>query len=161
MSLRARLLAAFTYSLLVVVVALEVPLANNLAQRVDAEVEAEAASQAQILAAAASRRLDQLSYLDRLADRSAQQIGGRVVIVDSQGRLRADSAGAGSIGAVYATDQRPELIQALDRQVSQGQRHSDSLDEDLLVTAVPVLDGDRVEGAVRVTQAVGAVNSEV
>ena len=47
MSLRARLLAAFAYALLVVIVALEVPLANNLAQRVDAEVEAEAASLAE------------------------------------------------------------------------------------------------------------------
>jgi len=161
MSLRARLLAAFAYSLLVVIVALEVPLANNLAQRVDAEVEAEAGGQAQIVAAAASRRLDQRSYLERLADRSAQQIGGRVVIVDARGRLRADSAGAASVGDVYATPGRPELIQALARQISQGQRHSESLDEELLVTAVPILDGDRIEGAVRVTQAVGAVNSEV
>ena len=45
MSLRARLLAAFAYTLLVVLVALELPLANNLADRIDAEVRGEAAEQ--------------------------------------------------------------------------------------------------------------------
>ena len=37
MSLRARLLAAFAYTLLIVIVALEVPLAANLSDRVNAE----------------------------------------------------------------------------------------------------------------------------
>ena len=43
MSLRLQLLAAFAYVLLLIIVALEVPLALNLARRIDAEVKNEAA----------------------------------------------------------------------------------------------------------------------
>ena len=51
MSLRARLLAAFAYVLVLVIVALEVPLALNLSRRVDAEIKSEAQGQAALLAA--------------------------------------------------------------------------------------------------------------
>ena len=57
-SLRLRLLAAFAYVLVLVLVALVVPLALNLSRRVDAEVKAEAAGQAQLVAASAAARLD-------------------------------------------------------------------------------------------------------
>jgi hypothetical protein len=46
MSLRLRLLAAFAYVLLLIIVAFEVPLALNLARRVKAEVKNDASSQA-------------------------------------------------------------------------------------------------------------------
>ena len=59
MSLRARLLAAFAYVLVLVIVALLVPLALNLSRRVDAEIRSEAQGQAQLLAAFASGRLDE------------------------------------------------------------------------------------------------------
>ena len=161
MSLRARLLAAFAYSLLVVIVALEVPLANNLADRIDAEVRGEAAEEASVLAAASSGRLDQAAYLDRLARSSADQVSGRVVIVDASGRLLADSTGAAAVGRLYATAERPELTEALDGHLAQEERFSETLDEDLLATAVPILEGQRTAGALRVTQAVGAVNDEI
>ena len=51
MSLRTRLLAAFAYVLVLVIVALEVPLALNLSRRVDAEIKSEAQGQAALLAA--------------------------------------------------------------------------------------------------------------
>jgi two-component system, OmpR family, sensor kinase len=44
---------------------------------------------------------------------------------------------------------------------AQGTRHSDTLGEDLLYSAVPVTDAGRVAGAVRVTQSVGAVHDRV
>ena len=59
MSLRARLVVAFAYVLVLVIVALEVPLALNLSKRVDAEIKSEARSQAQLVAAGASGRLDE------------------------------------------------------------------------------------------------------
>ena len=55
---------------------------------------------------------------------------------------------------------RPEIAEALQGRTSQGTRRSDSLDEDLLYTAVPILSGGRRAGAVRVTQSVDAVQSE-
>ena len=50
MSLRARLVLAFTYVLVLVIVALEVPLAINLSNRVDAEIKSEAHSATELLA---------------------------------------------------------------------------------------------------------------
>ena len=66
MSLRTRLLAAFAYVLVLVIVALEVPLALNLSRRVDAEIRSEAQGQAQLLSASVSGRLDDSEELDEL-----------------------------------------------------------------------------------------------
>jgi signal transduction histidine kinase len=156
-SLRARLLAAFAYVLVLVIVALLVPLALNLSRRVDAEIKSEAQGQAQLLGSLVAERLTDRAQLERVADRSARDLGGRVIVVDRRGRLLADSDGP-SRGS-YAS--RPEIAKALDGRPSQGERHSDTLGEDLLFTAVPVVDQGRTVGAVRVTQRVDAVNKEV
>ena len=137
MSLRARLLLAFAYVLVVVIVALEVPLALNLGRRVDAEIKSEAQGQAQLLAASASGRLGRPEELDALARRSARDLGGRVIVVDEAGTLLADSEGLPA-GEEVSYASRPEVARALAGRPSQGTRHSDSLDEDLLFTSVPV-----------------------
>ena len=160
MSLRARLLLAFAYVLVVVIVALEVPLALNLGRRVDAEIKSEAQGQAQLLAASASGRLGRPEELDALARRSARDLGGRVIVVDEAGTLLADSEGLPA-GEEVSYASRPEVARALAGRPSQGTRHSDSLDEDLLFTSVPVFVEGRRAGAVRVTQGVDAVRSEV
>ena len=159
MSLRARLLTAFAYVLVLVIVALLVPLALNLSRRVDAEIRSEARGQAQLVAASASGRLDERGELQRLARDSAKDLHGRVIVVGERGRLLVDSESAVPAGTSYAS--RPEIATALRGEATQGERHSDSLDEDLLFTAVPVVSEGRREGAVRVTQSVDAVNGEV
>lgn len=159
MSVRGLQLAAVAYVLILVLVALEVPLALNLSKRVDAEVKAEAASQAQLVAASSANRLDRAAELGELARRSAGAVGGRVIVVDTTGRLLADSAGSQLASTSYAD--RPEIAEALRGAVAQGKRFSSSLNEELLVTAVPILEGDRRAGAVRVTQSVDEVRSEV
>ena len=53
-SLRLLLLAAFAYVLLLAILALEVPLALNVSDRINAEVKAQAASEAQLVAASSS-----------------------------------------------------------------------------------------------------------
>jgi two-component system, OmpR family, sensor kinase len=157
-SLRARLVVAFTYVLVLVVVALEVPLALNLSKRVDAEIRSEARSQAELVATGAAGRLDSRRELARLVEQSGETLGGRVLVVDARGRVLADSEAESTIGARYGT--RPEIRTALSGRSTQGERHSDSLDQDLLFTAVPVASGDRTVGAVRVTESVDAVNDE-
>jgi HAMP domain-containing protein len=159
MSLRTRLLVAFAYVLAIVIVALEVPLALNLSRRVSAEVKSESQGQAQLLAASISGRLDDPRALRSLVSRAAGDLGGRVLVVDVRGRLVVDSAGSGLGTRSYAS--RPEIGRALAGRTEQGIRHSNSLDEDLLVTAVPVVHEGRREGAVRVTQSVAAVQSEI
>jgi methyl-accepting chemotaxis protein len=157
MSLRLRLLAAFAYVLVLVLVALEIPLALSLSSRVDAEVRAQAAAQAQVVAAAASARIDRPAELRRVVRNAARELGARVLVVDLRGRLLVDSGGVE--GVSYRS--RPEIQEALAGRTAQGTRHSDTLGEDLLFTAVPVLDeGERV-GAVRVTQSVEAVGDRV
>jgi len=83
---------------------------------------------------------------------------GRVLVVDSAGVVLADSAGPGTVGQSYAN--RPEIRAALTGRSTQGERHSDDLDADLLFTTAPVALGSRTIGAVRITESVDAVNDE-
>jgi signal transduction histidine kinase len=81
-----------------------------------------------------------------------------VIVVDSRGRVLADSEGPGTSGADYST--RPEIRTALSGRDIQGERHSDSLDADILFTAEPIASHGRTVGAVRVTESVDAVHDE-
>jgi signal transduction histidine kinase len=153
--LRTRLLLALAYVLLLAIVALEVPLAINLRDRVDAEVRSQALSQAEVAAATASGQLGQPAELRRIVGTIARSARGRVIITDARGRLVADSDGPAQLGGAYGT--RPEIAAALRGRRFQAQRRSDTLDEDILATAVPVLAAGRPQGAVRITQSVEAV----
>jgi two-component system, OmpR family, sensor kinase len=156
MSLRTRLLAAFAYVLVLVIVALEVPLILNVSRRVDAEVKGQAAAQAQLVAASASGRMGDARELRNLAREAADDLGGRVIVVDESGQLVADSAG---LTGFYGD--RPEIRTALEGRISQGRRFSETLGESLLYTAVPVVEDVDPVGAVRVTQNVEAIDRRV
>ena len=142
--------------LVLAIVALEVPLAINLRDRVDAEVKSQARSQAEFLAATVdtSRRGD-LRDVVKLA---AGRLRGRVIVVGANGRLLADSAGEARLGVDYRS--RPEVAAALRGDVVQDQRRSDTLDQTILATAVPIVrhSAPQPVGAVRVTQSVDAVS---
>jgi two-component system, OmpR family, sensor kinase len=157
MSLRLLLLAAFAYVLLLAILALEVPLALNVSDRINAEVKAQAASEAQLVAASSSGR--EGAALNRIVRTAARQLGGRVIVVDEQGRLVADSAGPGLVGESYAD--RPEIEQALaTSRTAQGRRQSDTLDQEVLYTAAPIVDAGDL-GAVRITQSVEPIDERV
>jgi signal transduction histidine kinase len=156
-SLRLRLLAAFAYGFLLILLALEVPLALNLKRRVAAEVRNDAASQAHIVAAQASGSMNKPVQLQGVARRAASELGARVIVVNPAGRVRADSAN----GSARSYASRPEIKNALAGTTAQGTRHSQTLGEDLLFTAVPVTNKGKTVGAVRVTQSVAAVNDRV
>jgi signal transduction histidine kinase len=160
MSLRATLLLALAYVLLLALIALGVPLAVSLRDRVDSEVRGQARSQADVVAASASELLEpgRRSGLKRLVRISADSVRGRVIVVDGRGRLLADSAGAPA-GRSYAS--RPEIRAALRGRGEQITRNSSTLGTELLATAVPVLEHGQTDGAVRITQSVGAVNRAV
>jgi two-component system, OmpR family, sensor kinase len=155
MSLRLRLLAAFAYVLVLVLVALELPLALSLSSRVDNEVRTQAASQAQVVAAAASARLADPDELADVVEKAGADLGARVIVVGGRGRVLADSAGTARRNESYAD--RPEIAAALRGGFSQGTRTSETLGQDLLYTAVPIFDRGRTVGAVRVTQSNAAV----
>ncbi len=142
--------------LVLAIVALEVPLAQTFSDRVSSEIRAQALGQAGIVAGEAADLLaaDQRAALAKLAGSLARSTRGRVIVVDARGRLLVDSAGSRELGDDYST--RPEIVRALGGQQFVGERDSQTLDERLLVTAVPVLEQRVVAGAVRVTQSVAA-----
>jgi two-component system, OmpR family, sensor kinase len=160
MSLRTQLLGAFAYVLLLIIVALEVPLALNLARRINAEVKNEAATQAFLVAANASGGMEP-RRLAQVVRRAGADLGARVIVVGPRPRARllADSTASTVRPLSYAS--RPEIQVAMANGRAQGERHSDTLGQDLLYTAVPVTNNGKVVGAVRVTQSLEAVHSKI
>jgi len=149
--------------MLVVLIALGVPLAVNLQQRARLELETEALIQAQgIASAVGSENLlpKRGDVLASIVEQSAPQVGGRVIVVDPDGILVADSQSSQSLGTLYATDGRPEIGQALAGIAESITRHSDELGTDLLATAVPIKDEGRIVGAVRITKPMSEVISQ-
>jgi two-component system, OmpR family, sensor kinase len=154
LSLRARLLLALAYVLVLAIGALMVPLVRSVRDRVSAEVKTQALVQAD--AAAAFAASGNASGLPALARSAAGTTRGRVVIVGRDGRVRADSASP-AVGDDFTN--RPEIAAALRGDVFQEDRRSDTLDQRILATAVPIRGG--AGGAVRVTQSVAAVDRAV
>jgi signal transduction histidine kinase len=156
------LLLALAYVLLLAIVALEVPLALNIRQRVNDEVRSQARAQTDVLAATASDLLGpaRRGELRRVVAEASASVRGRMLVVDAHGRLVADSAGTQLLGNAYGG--RPEIAAALRGRASQRIRHSDTLGEEVLATAVPIRRGTRPPmGVVRVTQSVAAVNRAI
>ncbi len=146
--------------LLLALIAFGVPLALSLRDRVDSEVKSQARSQADVVATTASEFISppQLGPLQRIVETSAETVRGRVIVVDQQGRLLADSAGTEE-GRSYAS--RPEVRAALHGHGEQITRSSETLGTEILATSVPVFEHARPHGAVRITQSVDAVNRAV
>jgi signal transduction histidine kinase len=155
------LLAALAYVLLLAIVAFGVPLGLNLSARVNAEVRTQAQIQAQLIAAAAGDLLTPAGRLElrTIARSAAGQLRGRVLILDSAGTVIVDSAGPGELGTSYAT--RPEVRGAVRGSAVQVERYSRTLGQEILATAVPIIHDRRRAGAVRVTQSVDAVHTQV
>lgn len=148
--------------LVLAIVALEVPLAVSTADRVDAEIRSQARGQADVVASSASELVDppERAALDTLVRSAAVSVRGRVIVVDGQGRLIADSSGSGrGLGADYGN--RPEIARALRGRADQRERRSATLGQDLLATAVPVVEDGQPIGAVRITQSMEAVDRAV
>jgi signal transduction histidine kinase len=137
-----------------------VPLALSLRDRVDSEVRGQARSQAEVVATSATEFVHppQPLPLRRIAEKSAESVRGRVIVVDARGRLLADSAGS-AVGRSY--DDRPEVEAALRGEAEQITRESETLGEEILATSVPILERGRPTGAVRITQSIDAVHKAV
>ena len=154
MSLRARLLAAFAYALLIVIVALMVPLATNLRDRVNAEVEADSAAQAQVVAASVADQIDRPAQLTQVTSEAAENLGGLVFVIDGRGSVLADSED----GATGRTTDDPIALEALGGEIAQG-RHDEG--GEILSTAVPIVRDGRTIGALEVEQSLASVDDEV
>ncbi len=157
-----RLLASYLALTIVVLVALEVPLAvvnaRNEQQDLTAKVERDAF-------AAASLAEDTLQaggtspHLVRIVRGYQEQTGGRVVIVDTRGVSIADSHPTVPTETSFAS--RPEIAAALRGNTASGIRTSATLDQKLLYVAVPVASGGKVFGAVRITYPTSALDHRI
>ena len=139
-SLRATLLLALAYVLLLALIALGVPLALSLRDRVDSEVRGQARSQADVVAATASELLDPVQ---RARPAAAGAGLGRQRPRPGHRRRRAAAAcsptrPARRPGRSYAD--RPEVRAALRGHSEQITRNSETLGAEILATAVPVLE---------------------
>jgi two-component system, OmpR family, sensor kinase len=143
---------------------LEVPLAINLQRRVLSEVRSSAEAAVLLVAAnIGGARTAHPTTLQRYVTRHfPDQENGRVIVVDPDGVLIADSTGSQDLGQTYATPRRPELMRVLQTPEPTTEiRHSDALGQDLLVAAAPIIDETTLYGAVRVSQLMGEVQDRV
>lgn len=107
-----------------------------------------------------SRSVDDLAGISDAAQQYRAAGGGRVVITDVEGTAMVTSDDDQSaLGNDYSS--RPEIAEALQGTISTGSRFSRTLQEQLVYVAVPVLSGEEILGAVRLTYAESAVDEEV
>jgi signal transduction histidine kinase len=118
-----------------------------------------------VLAGRAEEALESLAEEDLASVAQASQDyrdagGGRVVITDATGTAVVTSDDDESaVGGDYST--RPEVAQALEGTIAAGSRFSQTLGEDLVFVAVPVISGEDIVGAVRLTYPASVVDEEV
>jgi signal transduction histidine kinase len=159
-SFRARLVLAAAYLLTAVVVALEIPLALSVERRADSDFQSSVLGRSALLSAQVSDLVSTANAsatapvpprLEAIVSRSAGR-DERVVVTDGRGRALADSAGVATPREPYATAERPEFGVALaEGRVDSRRRFSDTVGSELLLVTVPVVDNERVGGAVRVS----------
>jgi two-component system, OmpR family, sensor kinase len=162
-TLRARLVLGAAYLLAVVVVALEIPLALAIERRAESEFQSSVFGNAALLAARVSDAVARGNE-DRVEEIVAgvqRRPGERILVVGGDGRVVADSSGTAPPNAPYATSERPELGAALGGRVDFRRRASETLGEELLLVTVPVVEGQRVAGAVRYSTPTGTVAESV
>jgi signal transduction histidine kinase len=146
----------------VLLIALGIPLTVNLQRRATTEVENQALIQAQGVASQIGPdNIDKGGQLEVLVGEAAAQLGGRVVVVDADGTLIADSEGSAALGEDFDTTGRPEIGHALQGTPFSEVRDSIDLGHDIMATAVPVQSEGKLLGAVRLTRSVQQVNDTV
>ncbi len=159
--MKRRLLASYLVLTLVILVALMVPLAVTYEKRARENLEAGLTRDAFVLAAYVEDTLEQTksANLGEVANNYQQRTGARVVIVDADGEVLADSSPPIEGPRNFAD--RPEFVEALDSRVAAGTRPSDTLGTSLLYVAVPVTSSGQVHGAVRLTYSTAQLEARV
>jgi signal transduction histidine kinase len=165
---RTKLILAAAYLLVVVVVALEIPLAVNISRRAHNELKSSLIATASVVAARINDDLPNASdpaaasfIRDTVVVPTARATGTRIVVVDESGLVVADSSNEAAPGELYMTPDRPEFASVVDGQIDVRTRHSDTLGEDLLLVTAPVVHNREVVGAARISETLEAVDAKV
>lgn len=164
-----RLILSYVSITALVLILLEVPLGFAFARSERDGLRSDIQHDAFVLALRSEETLENTpevahELLQPLAEQYQSDQGGRVVFVDAQGLLVADSdppdlaSGAASeIGRDFSS--RPEIRRALNGREVTGERRSDTLGTDVLFVAVPIASGGELHGVVRVTYPLSFVNT--
>jgi len=163
---RRRLLLSYVSITALVLVLLEVPLGLAFARAERRRLETAVQHDAFALALRSEELLEHPATsaraIQELAEEYQREQEGRVVFVDAQGRLLADSdppGGRSQSGRSFRS--RPEIRRALLGRDSTGERFSHTLGIDLLYVATPIATGGELHGALRVTYPLSYVNARV
>jgi signal transduction histidine kinase len=162
--MRWRLIGAFMLITLLVVLVQDIPLGSYLVRVERDRLTTSLERDAFLLAGRTGDALKTGGAMpgDVATDvrRYREASGARVVIVDAAGTAVVTSDDDQSAaGSPYTS--RPEIAAALTGQINTGQRYSQTLGLDLLYVAVPVLSGDTIAGAVRLTYPASVVSDQV
>lgn len=160
-----RFMASIMAVTLLVLLVQDIPFANYLQSTEHARLITSLEKDAFVLAGRSQEALStpstaSVDALSTIAQTYRKAGGARVVIVDNTGTaiVTSDDDQA-NVGSEYAS--RPEIATALTGQIATGERFSQTLDENLLYVTVPVLRGDSIIGAVRLTYPDQVVNDIV
>jgi signal transduction histidine kinase len=163
---KRRLLFSYLSITAFVLLVLEIPLGVSYANSVERRLTSDLQHDAFSLAIRSQQPLDAAAVgtgaaraLQSLANRYQQSAGGRVVIVDANGRSVADSDQTSPIGRDFST--RPEVRRALDGAEVSGTRSSRTLATQLLYVALPVGSATGIQGAVRITYPASVVDDQI
>lgn len=162
--MRWRLLLAFVGLTAVVLAVQDIPLANYLRTVEHDRIVAELQRDAFVIAGHSEETLEAPTP-GRVAALRAGIVAystadnTSVVVVDPAATAVATSGGDAITGEDYGN--RPEIKTALSGVTTSGVRDSRTLGEPLLYVAVPILNGDRTVGAVRITSPAAAIDSKV
>ena len=156
MSLRSRVMVAFAYLLLLAVVALSVPLGINVARKARDDFAVQLNNWAERVAVNVPRADGDPAALRAIIEERPEF--GRVIVTDAQGLLIADSTDARPIRHDYT--RRPEIVTALKGRPTRLVRDYEKRGLEYVV-AVPVVNGQKVIGAVRVGKSVEEVDAVV
>ena len=159
--MRRRLLVSYLALTVVVLAALEIPLATSYRERQRDQLEADLQRDAFVLASFVEDTLEGFGSvdLDELVTGYQDRTDGRAVIVDASGEVLADSDPP--IEGPRSFVGRPEIDSALDSEIAVGTRSSATLGTDLLYVAVPVASGGRVLGAIRLSYSTSELDGRV
>lgn len=145
-----RLLLSYLGLTLLILAVLEIPLALQYGDRLRNDLTSDLVRDGFAISGFAEETVEGNAAVDLAAivNGYQQRTGARVVIVERDGKVLADSQP--EIGSSDFSS-RPEVATALSGAVSTGTRHSETLGTDLLFVAVPIASGGQVYGAVRIT----------
>ena len=164
MGLRARIgitAVAASAAALVAVLAIALPgLRQRTTQQVTASLEAQARLVARLVQPALAQGVDPHA-LDALVDSASGDLHARVTVVLPDGRVVADSAASGpALLSLENHGDRPEIQQALRSGRGTSVRHSATVEDDLVYSAVAIQDGGRVLGVARVALSLRGVREQ-